>query len=116
MTSKTTKRYFKQEMNSSGALNNTIKSVDKAPSSKQPIIGPGDLRLKLELKSIHVHQNSMNSNEINRKPNIGSSVLLPRPLNFENNSKYLNAKRSGDTSYIVDSPIKDPKYFSKRIF
>lgn len=103
-------------MSSSGALNNTIKSVDKVPSLNPGVISPGDLRLRLELKSIHVHQNSMNSNEVHRKPNIESSVLLPRPLNFENNSKYLNAKRSGDTSYLVDSPIKDPKYFSKRIF
>jgi hypothetical protein len=87
-------------MNSFEAFNRNVKSTDGKPLPKPGVVKPGDLRLRLELRNIHVHQNTSTTNHhINSKPNTGSSIFLPRPLNIDSNSKYLNAKKSGDTYY-----------------
>jgi hypothetical protein len=58
-----------------------------------------------------------NSKTIPSSIAVESTVLLPRPLNlFTNHSRQLNPKKSNDTSFMVESPLKDPKYFSNHRF
>lgn len=93
-------------------------------SHKGPL--PADKRLKLELINLDDKKHVLNivdsgnynfpkvaDSKIPHHAKAESTVLLPRPLNFESNSRSLFPKKSGETSFALESPIKDPRYYSR---
>ena len=121
-SSKNSKRYHGKKKH--GALNTTIKSENEEFSHGSTKFNND--KFKLELVDLDGRKQVLNiidkdtynfpiiaDNKLPLSIKPESTVLLPNPMWLDTSSKNLYPKRSGETSYALDSPVKKPKYFSK---
>ena len=105
-------------------LGSGIKSIDENISDNEE--SKLENKYQLELVSLDGKKHVLNivDNSTFNFPNIQewkvpntlkseSTVLQPVQKNFNNLPYQLMSKKSGDTHFIIDSPIKDPRYFLK---
>ena len=124
-SSNTHKRYHKR-YDKTDVIDSSVKSVEDnfGLESTKPNIE----KLKLELLNQSgnpqilsiIEKNNYNfpniSSILPNPLNIDSTVLLPRPLNFDTNNLHLNPIKSSESTYPLESPLKDPRYYSKQRF